>query len=68
MDDHPIPSPAELSVIRCSQVSRLHTQLLARAYQRVVPQVRRSLHHGGGSAQAKRIAGRQSTAAFAAGA
>ena len=42
MDDLPISVP-RYAVIRVCQVTRLQAQLLAQAYQRVCPQVRRSL-------------------------
>ena len=43
MDDLTSSPPAPWTVSRASEVSRLQGQLLARAYQRVFPQVRRAL-------------------------
>jgi hypothetical protein len=42
-DDYPILVPTDCTVIRCCEASRLQGQLLARAYQRVFPEVRRPL-------------------------
>jgi hypothetical protein len=42
MDDRSIPV-ARWSVVRCCQATRHQRQLLARAYQRVFPQLRCSL-------------------------
>jgi hypothetical protein len=43
MDDHTTSPQMPCTVSRCCEVSRLQGQLLARAYQRVFPEVRRPL-------------------------
>jgi len=43
MDDLTSSPPAPWTVSRCCEASRLQGQLLARAYQRIFPQVRRPL-------------------------
>lgn len=43
MDDQSIPPPASPTLVRSSEISRLQGQLLAQAYLRLVPEIRRSL-------------------------
>ena len=46
MDDQSIPPPASPTLVRSSEISRLQGQLLAQAYSRIVPEIRRSLDGG----------------------
>jgi hypothetical protein len=46
MDDHQIPPPTSPTLVRSSEISRLQGQLLAQAYLRIVPEIRRSLDGG----------------------
>ena len=46
MDDQSIPPPASPTLVRSSEISRLQCQLLAQAYLRIVPEIRRSLDGG----------------------
>ena len=46
MDDQSIPPPASPTLVRSSEISRLQGQLLAQAYLRIVPEIRRSLDGG----------------------
>ena len=43
MDDQSIPPSASPTLVRSSEISRLQGQLLAQAYLRIVPEIRRSL-------------------------
>ena len=43
MEGRTIPPPMSCTVIRSCETSRLQRQLLARAYQQVCPEVRRTL-------------------------
>jgi hypothetical protein len=44
MDDPTIPPPAPCILIRSCETTRLQRQLLAQAYQRIYPEIRRLLH------------------------
>jgi hypothetical protein len=69
MDDHTMPPSTPLPLIRCCETSRLHSQLLARAYQQVCPEIRRSLQESHAREPAPDRAGGSTTAArLAAGA
>jgi hypothetical protein len=53
MDDRSLPPPASPTLVRSSEISRLQGQLLAQAYLRIVPEVRRSL--GGGQFPTRQV-------------
>ena len=69
MDGHVMPPPTPCILIRSCEASRLQRQLLARAYQQVCPEVRKSLHDSQASpAVPDRAQGSSTAAGMAAGA
>jgi hypothetical protein len=66
MDDRTNPPPLRCLLVRASEVTRHQGQLLAKAYEQVCPEARRTPYEVGARAPAVHRNGRPSTAARAA--
>jgi hypothetical protein len=62
MDDQTIPPPSHCVIVRKCETNRFQKQLLARAYQQIWPELRRTLADAGDAARLDRQRGDSSKA------